>query len=379
MRYLLLFVITFAVPAAVILLNKKLVKETMIQLLVIAGGVTLVTSLVMLLIKQAASWDTQILNGYVTDKKAIKKECPRGWKDYRDSFCTNYTTREVVDWVEEVCSRNDKGVESCHDVTHYKTQYNYDFEWEKKYYVYTTLKNFEIDRIDHQGAKEPPRFTVVEINEPVAVKDSYQNHLLLADQSLINPALLELPDEVVRNLPEYPNRVYDYWRLNRFITLNSLQDHNAWNAKLSEMNSRLGHSKQANVILIVTTERQQVRDEVYRHWNGGKKNDIIVFFGIDKDTSTVEWTDAIMFLNNTGNEFLAAGLRTFNGTTLSLDIFEPLEAMIKKRFNREPMESIDFVKENYQLPLHYWIIAYVIAFTLCLIPTLMLTYKGEEK
>lgn len=364
----------FIVPIFVILRWRTDLTKT-IHLLLAPAVFFILAVIVISITKLSIGMDVQILNGHVTDKRGVKRDCPSGWNDSQDDHCTNYTTREVVDYVEEVCHTDSKGVEICDDETHYKTQYNYDFDWERRYFVYSTLKNFEIPRIDSQGVKEPPRYTITELGEPVSTRSRYTNYLLLADQNVINPALLKLPEEISKELPEYPANVYDYWRLDRFITVASTHDMVKLNRQLAELNSRVGPLRQANVIVIVTTRPQAIREEIYRKWNGGKKNDIIVFFGLRN--SIIEWVDGITFLNNKGNEYLIAGLREFNGKEFDDSVFPELERMVVKRFNREPMENIKHIADNYDLPPAFYFCAAFINLVLGIIAAYLLVWRKQ--
>lgn len=369
----LLLLTCFIVPIFVIM-RWRTNTQTTIHLLIASSVIFALTLIVFSITKLAIGMDVQILNGHVSEKRAIKQKCPTGWNDYQDDFCTHYTTREVVDYVEKVCNTRD-GIETCDNVEHYKTQYNYDFEWEQRYFVYTTLENFEIPRIDAQGTKEPTRFTITKKGEPVSTRSRYTNYLLLADKNVINPALLQLSEEVSNALPDYPDRVYDIWRLDRFITLHSVQDTVEWNKRLAETNSRIGPLRQANLIIIVTTLTPIMREEIYRKWNGGKKNDIIVFFGLRNNV--IDWTDGITFLNNKGNEYLIAGLREFNGKNFDFEILPELERMIATRFNREPMENIKYIADNYDLPPKFYFIAAFINFIAGVLSAYFLVWRKQ--
>jgi hypothetical protein len=364
----------FIVPIFVILRWRTDLNKT-IHLLLAPTVFFLIALCVIGVTKLAVGMDVQILNGHVTDKLGIKRNCPDGWNDSQDDHCTNYTTREVVDYVEEVCATNSEGEEVCDDVPHFKTQYRYDFDWERRYFVYSTLKNFEIPRIDAQGNKEPPRYTITEPGEPVSTRSRYTNYLLLADQNVINPALLKLPEEISKELPDYPANVYDYWRLDRFITVASTQDITKLNRQLAELNSRVGPLRQANVIVIVTTRPQAIREEIYRKWNGGKKNDIIVLFGLRDNI--IDWVDGITFLNNKGNEYLIAGFKEFNGKEFDNDVLPKLENMIVERFNREPMENIKHIADNYDLPPTFYFCAAIINLLLGIAATYLLVWRKQ--
>lgn len=105
--------------------------------------------------------DVELLHGKVIKKNRVQRTCQLGWHDSKDSFCTEYHTREVVDYVTwEGTGKNQ------HQVTHYKTQYKYYYPYEVKWYIDTTIGNYQISRINKQGTLEPPRYRKVKLDDP---------------------------------------------------------------------------------------------------------------------------------------------------------------------------------------------------------------------
>ena len=141
--------------------------------LAINGVAVLIISFVVM---QAGSYsqlsDTEIWSGQVTEKKMQQESCPWGWVRTTDSFCTEYRTRQVK--TGETCRTDSNGRRSC--TPDYTTEYNYDYDWERKWWVKTDVgRTFQIRRVDSQGRNEPPRWTEVSAGDPVAREMTYVN------------------------------------------------------------------------------------------------------------------------------------------------------------------------------------------------------------
>lgn len=295
--------------------------------------------------------DTEILNGYVTSKDIVKRDCLYpGWYRSSDPFCTNENTREVFSHFEDYsCGTSDKPATCQRSV--YVTEYSYDYPWEQKFYVRSTLTDFKISRVDRQGAKTPPRYAEVKVDDPVAVKSRYQNYLLADNQSLLNPQNVFVDETLLQMVPYYPSNIYDYYKLNRLVQIGvSLKKQDEWNQRISIANSKVGHRKQANIILVVTSvEDRDIRQAIYKKWNGGKKNDAIIVLSVQEDK--IVWADAITFLNNKGNEFFAEEISQLRDSPLSIDVVDKIQQTVLNRFDRTAMKTVEYMKDNYSPPI----------------------------
>lgn len=319
--------------------------------------------------------DWQVINGSVASKPILEEECKYpGWYDYSDDFCTNEDTRRVIDYYEEVCKditkcNNNKCVvvgQKCEDVPVYKTQYRYEFPWERKYRIETTIGTYRVERIDRQGAQIPPRHAEVVIGDPVSTTSSYTNYLMAAQLSIINPVNAVADQSLLAIVPPYPMHVYDMYKVDRFVPIGLVADNAAWNKRIAEINSRIGPAKQANLIVVATTTLDRdIRQAIYKKWSGGKKNDVIWIVSVNKENK-IEWSDGITFLNNTGNEFMVNELSQLAYRDFHIDLLNEVENIVLKRFDRRAMKSIEYIKDNYSPPPKVFISSFIVA-VICLI------------
>lgn len=328
--------------------------------------------------------DTELLNGYVTAKNVVEKKCKYpGWYEYSDSFCTNEHTREVVDHYEDdYCTDKDGKSYVCGEHPVYRTEYRYDYPWERKYFVHATVSEYTIARIDKQGAKEPPRFTSVAVNDPVSVTHSYENLLLGADASILNPAFIGVNEPDLAKVPAYPINVYDYYLVDRLVTIGvnvTPQERKAWNDGISQVAKSVGHRKQANPVVVLTNEPADFRYAIERKWLGGKKNDVILLVGL-KD-NTIEWTDVITFIHGTNNEVMSEQLtRLVNEAGYDREkILGIMQQTILDKFDRLPMQSIEYIKDSFEPPLWVSIASLICSLILSIIASLIATHNAIQE
>lgn len=319
--------------------------------------------------------DTETWNGKVTSKKMRQENCKYpGWYDYSDSFCTNENTREVYThstYTTDYCTDSNGKRYACGETEtkHYKTQYRYDFPWERKWMVYTNLRTDQISRIDRQGVNEPPRWTKVMINDPVSVTKSYDNYIKAVPDSLFNNSA------AVNN---FSNKVPSYPTANSFYTPRKVLsvgykgniDVSKLNYDLGKALGRLNPRKQVNIIIILTS----IADPSYRHavefkWVGGKKNDVVIFLGMDADE--VIWTDIMTFGKNKFNGIYTAQLSgaLSDMETLTADNQEGLisnvEKLTMKHYDRPKMKDYEYLKNEIKPSKGAVIAAFIVDLLLC--------------
>jgi hypothetical protein len=300
--------------------------------------------------------DTEVLNTEVFSKKIIRKNCEYpGWYKSPDWFCTNVNTRSVVDHYETKYCTNSKGKSySCGSSPVYRTEYSYDYPWEQKFYIYSPFKTFKVSRVDRQGAITPPRYLIVNVGDPVSITHSYQNYLLQADQSILSPKNISISKDELSKIPDYPSTIYDMYKINRLITIGMHVDNEKhWNEAISNVAKTVGPIKQANPIVIITNEPPDIRYAIEKKWLGGKKNDVIVLIGVNKD-KTIKWSDVITFMGNTGNEVFTRELKNSINDLKVLDC-DKLMVIIKNtvlhKFDRKAMKSIEYLKDSFNPPM----------------------------
>ncbi len=218
--------------------------------------------------------DKEIWNGRVLTKYSEKVSC-------RHSYSCNCYNDCYTDKDGEHCTEH---CSTCYE-------HNYDIDWN----VHTSLGDYEIDTIDSQGIKEPPRWTSVVIGEPVSMNKSFVNYVKMNPKSLfVDNVELEKYNKMIPNYPQ----LYDYWKINRFINLFPVANVNAWNTKLSEINRDLNPKKECNINIIAVPEISKDYFYALRNkWIGGKKNDIDVIISVKSDNS-IAWVNSLCWTNS---------------------------------------------------------------------------------
>lgn len=304
--------------------------------------------------------DVQILNGEVVAKKGVKKSCPSGWVDYADGFCSNYSTRRK--YTHTTCTTVNKR-RSC--TRHYKTQYNHDYAWEKRWYVTTSFGRLQINRINRRGDQEPPRWTEVEVGDPASTAARYTNYMKAAAHNIINPNK-GVMERYAKDVPTYPKHIVDYYKSNKVLTVGvSLKNHAEWNYKLAEHLKVLGPVKQANVVVIVTN----ILDPEYRYaveekWLGGKKNDVIVLIGADKEE--IKWVDTITLAGNAGNELMTVKMRDnlLDHKVVDIKVLDVISSTVLKHFDRKAMQEFKYLEDQIEPPTWVVIACYLMSLVL---------------
>lgn len=205
--------------------------------------------------------DVEILNGEVLQKKINTIHCRHSYP------CNCYTT----------CGRRG----SCS--RHCSTCYSHSFDLE--YEIMSNIGKYYINTIDSQGLITPSRYTLVAIGDPVSKSHNYINYIKGSNTSLFSRKIA-LSKEEIKQLPKYPSNVYDYYKVDRVIDLTGMlhkEDLTMYNGMLSDKLKKTGYAKQTNVVIVLTNKDEVFALKLLDYWYGGKKNDIIVIVGIDKN------------------------------------------------------------------------------------------------
>jgi len=300
--------------------------------------------------------DYELWNGEVTRKITEQQRCPIGWQDYTDGFCTEYTTRRVKDGPpRKVCSGEGKD-KRCHAVQDYKTQYNYIYPWERKYWLDSNVKEtFYIPRVDAQGRYEPPRYTSAYVGEPVAAQKSYTNWIRGASNSVFHEDG-KAEEKYLNILPKYPIEVYDYYRVDRVIAVGNVSVPNYVNGLLSNLLKDLGPNKQMNVILVLVDTKVASEDFPYavrRFWQGFKKNDAVVFMGVNDGklawAESMSWSKQSIY-DITIRDSLSEGI----GQPINFpNVINKISETAKAHYERREMKEFEFLKS--QIPVPTWL------------------------
>lgn len=350
----LILVIALAIPLIVALVVRFVLHQT-----ITTGEALVQTGLVVVIIASAwgigrysGAWDTELWNGQITNKVTQREDCPWGWRDSTHWFCTEYRTRSVRDG--ETCVTNTEGKRSC--TPKYKTQYKYIYDWEQKFYLDTNVQErYWIPRVDRQGAITPPRYTVAYVGEPVSAPKSYENWIRGASASIFHEdgAIEEKYKDI---LPEYPIAVYDYYRVDRVVTVGNVSVPSNANQLLSEALKTLGPQKQMNAVLVIVDANiadQSFPYAVRRYWMGFKKNDAVVFVGVNNGNiawgQVMSWSKKSLFdiaLRDKLNERIGQPLNV-------AAVIDDLKTIGLANYERRSMKEFEYLKA--MIPVPTWL------------------------
>jgi hypothetical protein len=127
--------------------------------------------------------------------------------------------------------------------------------------------------------------------------------------------------EQFKDLPDYPNKIYDIYKIDRVILLGNINFNTEFlNKELSEILKILGPQKQANIIIVITDNPDDsIAYALRAKWDGFKKNDIVINIGVD-ESNVVQWTKVFSWSKNEMVNIV-------------------LEDEIYKHFSKKPIES----------------------------------------
>jgi hypothetical protein len=283
--------------------------------------------------------DVEVWNGKVASKERVRVSCRHSYS------CNCY----------ESCSGSGNN-RSCHQVCQTCYEHGYDVDWD----LHTTNgEGIGIDTIDRQGVEEPPRWTAVKVGEPTAVTHSFKNYIKGAPDSLFRKqGLLE---QYKDQIPAYPERVYDYYHLNRLVTVGaSVEEPNKWNQELEVINGELGASKQVNIVMVVVKGKpEEYFYALEQAWLGGKKNDFIVVANIDEN-NYVQWAKVMAWTDNKEAEVNTADYMVNRKLPLSLSVLDSIKYIVIEHYKRKPMKDFEYLSHNSKPTMGQWIFAMIL-------------------
>ncbi len=215
---------------------------------------------------------TEMLNGQVTRKTREKVHC-------RHSYDCNCHISCSGSGRNESCSTH---CDTCYD-------HSYDIDWN----IYDSIGNiFRIRTKDRQGLIKPKKWIKTEVGDPTANSHQYKNYIKASSATLFQKTgLVEKFKDV---LPNYPSNLYDYFELDRIVTVDyTLLDSDKWNRSLSYVNGLIGAQKQCNAILVITKNQpREFKGALEQYWLGANKNDVVLIVNID-DEEIIDWVDTL--------------------------------------------------------------------------------------
>lgn len=316
--------------------HKVTIKEFLIQL----AASAVVAGISMTIMYHQNTHDVEVWNGQITKKARVEVSCSH-------SYCCYYG---------QCCSGSGKN-RSCHTCckrTCYR--HSYDVDWR----VYTDINEvFEIDRLSSQGLEEPPRWTAVKMGEPYSSKHSFENFIKASPDSLFRHD--GLVEKYKDKLPQYPQRIYDYHRLDRTVLVNHKVDNlKEWNTQLSEVNKIVGPRAEANVIIVIARD---VESDYYQalkqHWISGKKNDIILVMGVNSN-NTLDWVEVMAWSQDKMFEVVLADHIRAVGKLDVKPIMTHIQQDTLKYFKRKPMSDYEYLKSAVTPSTTQWVVSMLI-------------------
>lgn len=328
------FLTVLIIPLIVAIVGFFLFKGiTWKEFLLHAGIQLVIATLCTLALLYHNVWYTEVWNSYVTSKNKEKVSCEHSYP------CNPHPC---------MCDKN--GCSTCWDTCY---SHSYDIDWA----VYdNTQRRWRIKRIDRQGLKEPQRWSEVEIGNPTSHTHSYKNYLKVSNTSVYREDRIKnLVQKYIKILPEYPIKIYDYYKLNRFIDVNNIwdeHDRQFFNEQLSEVNGRLGAKKQCNIIMILTLNTdKEYFDALNNYWEGFNKNDIAIVLDVDKSLK-INW---VKIKTLSQSELVNVKLRD-DILDLKKFKFEKLikiiETDVEKYYQRKRMRDFEYLMDN--MVIEWW-------------------------
>lgn len=335
--YLLIFIPFVWVIIAKVLFHAHLDITEIISMLVFSG---LFTSAMYFGGMSYQTADTQILNGRVTGKDVTRVSCAHSYSCNCQKICTST-----------------KSGPSC--VDHCSTCYRHSFD--NRWNINSTLQSFTVSNIDSQGLKEPSRWTSAVVDEPVSVRSSYQNYIKEVPESLFHfnhAVVLQYKGQI----PAYPDAVYDLYRINRFIPVGmSFPDAKLWNDGISKRLINLGASKEVNIVIVATDKSSSYGDALEAAWYGGKKNDVVIVVGLEKDHK-ISWVK-VMALTKKGMFKVAMRDAILDAKMFEREpILDIVYHTILKEYSRQSMKEYEYLKEEISTPI--WLAVTIIVLNL---------------
>ena len=216
-----------------------------------------------------ASWvgddssDIKILNGHVLSKKYEKVSCGHSYScNCRSVSCGKNCTSTVCD--------------TCYE-------HSFDIDWVIK----SSVGDFNINRVDRQGLKEPNRWSVANKFDPVSRTTSYKNFVKGVPHSIYS----NYSDS--EDFPQYPAKTHDYYHVNRTVSHGAkIPDIAEWNKQIESISPRLGSSLNANAVIIFTDKSRQYAYDIEKNWLNGKFNDVLVVIGT-KNYPKTDWVKVL--------------------------------------------------------------------------------------
>lgn len=277
--------------------------------------------------KQSQGGDVMVLNGHVTKKFSQRTSCSHSYSCNCRTVQSGKTTTTKCD--------------TCYE-------HPYDVDW----VVQSNVGSTEINRINRQGTKEPPRFTKAYVGEPFSIEMDYYNYIKASPLSVFKDY------DTFRNVltPSYP-KVYDYYRIRHVVDFNS-----EWRGQFKVIDNYLAHKlkyssakAKANVVVIFHG-KDDIREAMRVKNYGGRINDLTVMIqaakdGTIKNVYVFSWSKSDMVNILLRDEIL--DMKNMNGSQKK--IVDSIDNILVKYYTHRSMEDFKYLEHNIEMPTWYYV------------------------
>jgi len=215
-----------------------------------------------------------------------------------------------------------------------------------------------------QSIRAPAIYSQAQIGDPYASTQRFMNYQNVSDQSVMVDRTSA--EEYQGWLPAYPH-IYSGFKVSRGFSNTPCMDQRGLSHFLSVAQKRWGPMHGVNVSVIVVgpkTNWNQFVNAVASKWNGGKKNDAVLFLGVNDECRTIHaWAfsrSADEKIDKSGRAFTTAlfvnaheALIQQKGPISVPTIIDSIDGSLAL-FQREDLGRYDFLKDEYTPPM--WLI-----------------------
>jgi len=333
--WLLLIPILFPFIAAAALKNSINYHEVGIQVVVSV----LFVSLSWAIGSWSATSDREIWNGEVISKS-------RDHGQYTESYDCN--CRSVQSCTGSGSNKSCSSRQVCD--TCYREHYTVTWSAD------TTVGDFRFKHLDRTSrsvynSPDPTDYVACQRGQPASREHSYTNYVQAVPESLFasNESLIK---KFAGKIPSQP-RVFEHYKYDRIINdgVIDAEQEKLLNDHLSYALKTMGASHQVNIIVILTKIKDQnFKAAVENAWQGGEKNDVVLFIAANDD-GTVAWADVMTWALNSGNEMLQVSLRNDLLDLPAIDaanIGQSAVLNISNHYVRPKMKDYEYLKDAIQ-------------------------------
>lgn len=298
--------------------------------------------------KYAETADTEVWNGQLVSKSREHGSYVRTYQCNCYQSCSGSGSSRVCTQICQTCYEN-----------RYTVTWAFD----------TTIGDVTVQHLDRTSRRvyrspDPELYSRAYEGMPVSREASYTNYIRAANSSLFGQVEGSVLDRFADIIPEYP-RVYNLVEIDRVVSTPGIQgDFGELDRCLDNHLREIGPNKQANIVVVLTDQGPRFRDVLAHHWQGGKKNDVIVVIGTP-DGDSVEWVRTITLADNMRNAGvdveMRAALLDIGSLSNQEQVGDAIAEVVNDHYERVPMEEFEYLKNEINPPLWAIIILTIVS------------------